>query len=167
MRRSRRWRCDERRGGGVNRHHRWFVEEMGRAVGADGLTRIAGRIFAYLLLSERPASLDDIADDLAVSKASVSTEARRLEARGVLLRVRRVNDRRDYYTVAEDFHARRLEHTIERWSRVRDVLQRTREKVPKLSARVRGRLAYMAEVQDFMSQRLEQALVLWAKKRRG
>lgn len=150
----------------MNRQTKWFVEEMGRAVGQDGLTRIAGRIFAFLLFSESPASLDVLAEELGVSKASVSTEARRMEARGVLVRSRRPHDRRDYYTVAEDFHARRLEQTIVRWHRMKEVLEQTARRARNLSPKVRARLAYMEAVQDFVSGRMEQALELWGKKQR-
>jgi DNA-binding transcriptional regulator GbsR (MarR family) len=150
----------------MNRQTKWFVEEMGRAVGQDGLTRIAGRIFAYLLLSDAPASLDVISEDLGVSKASVSTEARRLETRGVLLRSRKSGDRRDYYTVAGDFHARRLEEAIGRWSRVREVLDQAPDRLPVITPAVRARLDYMEAVHDFVTERAEQALELWAKKQK-
>jgi DNA-binding transcriptional regulator GbsR (MarR family) len=64
-----------------------FIERMGLALEADGLPRIAGRIFGLLLVSEDACSLDDLACDLKVSKASVSTNARMLEQRAVLERV--------------------------------------------------------------------------------
>jgi DNA-binding transcriptional regulator GbsR (MarR family) len=150
----------------VNRQTKWFVEEMGRAVGQDGLTRIAGRIFAYLLLSEAPVSLDMLSEELGVSKASVSTEARRLETRGVLVRARKTGDRRDYYTVGNDFHARRLEQAIGRWGRMREVLDQAPERLPHITPEVRARLDYMEAVHDFVTERAEQALELWAKKQK-
>ena len=76
-----------------------FVERMGLALEADGLPRIAGRIFGLLLVSEEPRSLDELAAELRVSKASVSTNARLLEHRGVLEQVSRPADRRDYYRI--------------------------------------------------------------------
>ena len=68
---------------------------MGLALEADGLPRIAGRIFGLLLISEDALSLDKLASELRVSKASVSTNARMLEHRGVLEQVSRPADRRD------------------------------------------------------------------------
>ena len=38
-----------------------FVERMGLVSEADGLPRIAGRIFGYLLLTTGECSLDDLA----------------------------------------------------------------------------------------------------------
>ena len=62
----------------ISREHEWFVGEMGLTFEADGFTRIGGRLFGHLLLADRPLSLDEIAAALRVSKASVSTDARRL-----------------------------------------------------------------------------------------
>src|SRR5215210_7376371 len=76
-----------------------FVERMGLVLEADGLPRIAGRIFGLLLVSEEARSLDDLASELRVSKGSASTNARLLEQRGLLERVCRPADRRDYYAV--------------------------------------------------------------------
>lgn len=60
-----------------------FVESMGLTLESDGLPRIAGRIFGWLLVSEEAQSLDDLAAELRVSKGSVSTNTRLLEQRGV------------------------------------------------------------------------------------
>ena len=66
-----------------------FTGRMGLLFEADGHPRIAGRIFAYLLVSDGPRSLDELARTLRVSKASASTNARLLAATGVLERVSR------------------------------------------------------------------------------
>ena len=55
-----------------------FIERMGMAFETDGATRIMGRIFGLLLLSGKPVALDEIAESLGVSRASVSTDARKL-----------------------------------------------------------------------------------------
>ena len=41
-----------------------FIENMGLSLEADGLPRIAGRIFGLLLVSEGALSLDDLASEL-------------------------------------------------------------------------------------------------------
>ena len=91
-----------------------FVERMGLMSEADGLPRIAGRIFGHLLLTPGECSLDDIAVDLGVSRASVSNDARRLMQLGILERRSRPGDRRDYYRVAPDAFRRSIETRIQR-----------------------------------------------------
>ena len=85
-----------------------FTDRMGLIFEAEGQPPISGRIFGCLLVSDDPRSLDQLADALSVSKASVSTNARRLAELGMLERVCRPADRHDYYRVAPDLFSRRL-----------------------------------------------------------
>jgi DNA-binding transcriptional regulator GbsR (MarR family) len=90
-----------------------FVERMGLASEADGLPRIAGRIFGFLLLTPGECSLDEIAAELGVSRASVSNDARRLSQIGLIERRSRPGDRRDYYRSAPDAFRHSIERRIE------------------------------------------------------
>jgi DNA-binding transcriptional ArsR family regulator len=76
-----------------------FVESMGLFWESEGLPRIAGRLFGFLIVQSEPCSLDDLAAALGVSKASISTDSRRLEQLGLITRVGKPGDRRDYYVV--------------------------------------------------------------------
>lgn len=89
-----------------------FVEHIGQLTEAEGLPRIAGRIFGLLMVSSSELTLDEIADQLSVSRASVSTDARRLSECGLLQRVTRKGDRRDYYKIASDHFSYMLERRI-------------------------------------------------------
>ena len=79
-----------------------FVERMGLFFESEGLPRIAGRLYAHLLLQDDPCSLDELTTDLQVSKTSISSNARLLEQHGLLQLVARPGDRRDYYAAASD-----------------------------------------------------------------
>ena len=83
-----------------------FVERMGLFWESEGLPRIAGRLFGFLVLQSAPCSLDEMATALAVSKASVSTDVRKLEQVGLVERHSRPGDRRDYYAIPPDMPAR-------------------------------------------------------------
>jgi biotin operon repressor len=85
---------------------RRFVERMGLEAERDGLPRIAGRILGFLITADAPASLDQIADALQVSRASVSTNCRLLEQIGAAERVSLPGDRKDYYELAPGFPER-------------------------------------------------------------
>ena len=86
-----------------------FVERMGLFWETEGLPRIAGRLFGFLVLQREPCSLDAMATALGVSKASVSTDVRKLERVGLVERHARPGDRRDYYAVTLDMPARIVE----------------------------------------------------------
>lgn len=140
---------------------RWFVERMGLAAEADGLPRIAGRLFGLLLVSEEPRSLDDLAAALGVSKASVSTDARRLLERGVVERVAKPGDRRDYYQLAPDFFARVIRHRVSRWADLHQLVTRMRAATTSQSQAIRERFEYVDEVHAFVLARVEAALDQW------
>jgi len=119
---------------------RRLVEQMGLLTEADGLPRIAGRIFGYLLLEPEERSLDEIAESLGVSRASVSTDARRLTQVGLLERRSRPGDRRDYYVVAPSGFRRVIEQRIRSMRQFHELLIAARE-LPSLSPEVRARIA--------------------------
>jgi DNA-binding transcriptional regulator GbsR (MarR family) len=143
---------------------REFVERMGQNAEADGMSPIAGRLFALLLLSEEPRSLDDLAADLEVSKASVSTDARRLLDRGIVVRVTRPGDRRDYYELASDFFAQVVRSRIARWRRIHQLIDPLRNARPRLSPIVRERFASIDEIDSVVIDRLDGALAAWQRR---
>ena len=74
-----------------------FVETAGNFCRRLGLPRSLGQIYGLLYLSPRALSLDEIADGLQVSKASVSTGSRQLATWGALRQVWVPGERRDYF----------------------------------------------------------------------
>ena len=117
-----------------------FVESMGRFLEGDGLPRIGGRLFGYMLLEDEPHSLDELAERLQVSKTSVSTNARLLERGGLVERVSKPGDRRDYYVVTPD-PARLLELRLKRARDMEELLTLGLAAAPAGRATVRSRLA--------------------------
>lgn len=103
-----------------------FIESMGLLTENEGFPRIAGRLFGLLLLTPGELSLDDIAERLGVSKASVSNDARRLQQLGFVERRSRPGDRRDYYKIAPNAFACSLEMRLERMQRFHQLLESAR-----------------------------------------
>src|SRR3954464_5074009 len=129
-----------------------FIERMGLTLELEGLPRIAGRIFGLLLVSEGARSLDDLAAELRVSKGSVSTNARLLEQRGMLERVCRPADRRDYYSVPADLFLHTMDQRLALWQRFHDAMGGARPTLPIRSPEVRSRLEEYQRAYAFMSQ---------------
>ncbi len=150
----------------MERAQRNFVDRMGLATESDGLSPIAGRLFALLLLANEPKSLDELSAALDVSKASVSTDARRLLERGIAERVTRAGDRRDYYELAPDFFVRIVQSRVNRWRRIQTLADDLRGQAEELSPVVRERIDSIDDVQNFVIERLEQALAEWEQRGR-
>lgn len=86
----------------LDQARRRLVETGGRTSQDLGAGRIVGQVLIYLYLQERECSLDLISDDLELSKASVSIAARQLEQLGLVRKVWRSGDRKNYYRSTED-----------------------------------------------------------------
>jgi DNA-binding transcriptional regulator GbsR (MarR family) len=144
-----------------------FIERLGIILEADGLPRIAGRLFGVLLLSPEPLSLDELAHRLDVSKASVSTDARLLEQRGVAERISRPGDRRDYYQMAPDLFRRSTEQRLARWRAFHEAVCSVRPIVAGRNPVVDHRLEEMEEAYDHVMRTITAALETWGRRRRG
>lgn len=79
-----------------------LIEAGGRASQDLGTGRIVGQILVYLYLKERECSLDDIVQELGLSKASVSIAVRQLEQLGLARNVWKSGDKKKYYKSAEN-----------------------------------------------------------------
>jgi DNA-binding transcriptional regulator GbsR (MarR family) len=121
-----------------------FVEQMGRRYELEGEPRTAGRIFALLLLTPGRLSLDEIAERLSISKASVSTNVRALAKRGFVERHSPPGDRRDFYGIGEDMYTRVLESRLERMKEARQLFAEVAGIAPELGSVVRERISDMA-----------------------
>ncbi|AGT08569.1 GbsR/MarR family transcriptional regulator [Paracoccus aminophilus] len=76
-----------------------FVEVMGMHFQSYRMPRIAGRLFGLLLIEGGPFSFSELAERLQVSRASISTNARTLQALGLIERVAKPGDRQDHYKI--------------------------------------------------------------------
>ncbi|TAN38451.1 MAG: MarR family transcriptional regulator [Verrucomicrobia bacterium] len=80
---------------------RQLVEVGGRTSKDLGLGRIVGQLLVYLYLWDGDCSLDQICEELRLSKAAVSIAARQLEGLGLIRRTWRPGDRKKYYRTAD------------------------------------------------------------------
>ncbi|MCO5060586.1 MAG: hypothetical protein M9963_01075 [Kiritimatiellae bacterium] len=130
-----------------------MVEAGGRTAQSFGLSRLFGQIYMLLYLSSKPLSLDEIAESLGVSKASVSIAGRRLEAWSAVKKVWIRGDRRDFYEAETDFrailHGGLLESLSKKLESARVQIERS---LTLLSQQSEGE-----DRHEFIRERLEQA----------
>lgn len=80
-----------------------FIETAGQFSQSLGFGRNLGQIYAHLYFSAEPQSLDDLTEQLGISKGSASMSVRQLEGWNALRKVWVKGDRKDYYEATEDF----------------------------------------------------------------
>lgn len=93
-----------------------FIQGMSRISHFWGFPKAMGAIYGAVYLAPEPLSLDEMVEQVGVSKGSVSTNVRTLERLGMVHKQMQIGDRKDYYVAETDF-----------WKIVRGVL-REREK---------------------------------------
>lgn len=145
----------------LNPPARDFVERLGLQVEREGLSRSAGRIGGYLMLQGEARSLDEIAEALQLSRASVSTNARFLERTGVVERVGFPGDRRDYYRAVPDFPTAMMGVWRQRMSEMVHLLERTLEELPEDEEPGRARVGGMLEFYRALDGQLEELHRQW------
>ncbi len=138
-----------------------FADRVASLFEHDGLPPIAGRIFALLLLSEDARSLDQLSEDLGISKASASTNARLLAQFGLVEPVRRAGSRRDYYRTADDLFERSMARRLDQWREFTEVIGEGR-RLDHGANGVRERLARYEDALSYMTEAIRRAMLQWS-----
>jgi DNA-binding transcriptional regulator GbsR (MarR family) len=68
-----------------------------------GFPKAMGAIYGALYLSPTPLSLDELVEQVGVTKGAVSTNVRALERLGMVHKHLQIGERKDYYTAETDF----------------------------------------------------------------
>lgn len=142
-----------------------FVERLGLLAERYGMPRTAGRMIGLLLIDGGEHTLDDFAERLRVSRASASTNTRLLKDIGILERVARPGDRRDFYRFGDDPWARLFDIARERMSRMRELLADGVASLPPEKGEARERLAQWQDFYDYMLSHLDEKVVGWDARR--
>ncbi len=131
-----------------------FIEQMGLAMEADGLPRIAGRMVGYLIVYGGPISFGELADILQVSRGSISTNARLLSTLGVIERVSFPGDRQNYYRLAKDPGEKIIKAGVARIKRVENIMTTATKTVPDSIQGSAERLQQMAHFYSVVGRQM-------------
>jgi DNA-binding transcriptional regulator GbsR (MarR family) len=143
-----------------------FVEQIAVILEAEGLPRVCGRLFALLIVTPEPLSLDELADLLGVSKASVSINARTMEERGKIERVSRTGDRRDFYQIRDDIVEKAIEDRSAKLRRIQQAFEGARADKLSKDPVVSRRLEAILSAHQLMIDANTTALEEWRAKHR-
>lgn len=79
-----------------------FIRRWGEMAASWGISRTMAEIHALLYLAPEPLCTDDVMEHLEVSRGSASTNLRQLENWGLVFRIHRRNDRKEYFEAETD-----------------------------------------------------------------
>ncbi|GEL77996.1 GbsR/MarR family transcriptional regulator [Tenuibacillus multivorans] len=80
-----------------------IVSAIAQSMVIYGVTPSVGRIYGVLYFSDEPLTLDDIKDQVAMSKASVSNGIRELMETEMVTKVWKKGERKDHFIAEKDF----------------------------------------------------------------
>jgi DNA-binding transcriptional regulator GbsR (MarR family) len=83
--------------------HENFIQGISRITNFWGFPKAMGAIYGAIYLSPAPLTLDDLVEQVGVTKGAVSTNVRMLERLGMIHKHVVIGDRKDYYTAETDF----------------------------------------------------------------
>lgn len=137
------------------------IEDTALLFEQTGMTRMAGRIFGYLLICDRDAvSFDQIRHVLQASKGSISTNLKQLQQTGLIEQTTYTGDRKTYYRASRvhigDITASRLnlmEKFAELFSKARELKSRDDD--------VSEWLRETAVFYKWMEQKMEEMMAEW------
>ncbi len=80
-----------------------FIQGMSRISHFWGFPKAMGAIYGAIYLSATAVSLDELVEQVGVSKGTVSANVRTLERMGMVHKQIQLGDRKDYYVAETDF----------------------------------------------------------------
>ena len=150
----------------MDEQERRFIENLSILLEGMGESRMAGRIFAALMLTEHSeTSSSELAKTLGISNSSVSIATRDLIAHGLIERVGVPGERQAYFRVNSDASELAL-FIIEAGRQMRKIEQMiawgqelVKDKDPSVIKRFEG----LRELLEFVQKELDMILVNWQK----
>lgn len=145
-----------------------FVQDFGRAYRRFGLPTLMGNIVGLLLCSPEPLSLDQITEQLGVSKGPVSQVMGRLRDHELVVRTRRPGNRKDYYEAVDDIFGKAFANHRDKLGRNLVLAETYRSKLesrPETPEHFRGRIDEMERFYALMMEHLDRFLDEWDRQR--
>lgn len=142
-----------------------FIEEMGLMFEQVGMPRMAGRIFAWLLIANPPLqSSGELVEVLQASKGSISTITRLLIQIGLIERVALPGDRRDYFQIKPNAWSQMAQQRLTQISAFRVLAERGLDLVGDSSPERRRWLQEMHDIHVFWERELPRLHQRWEEE---
>jgi len=144
---------------------RWYAEEVGLLFDLWSWPRMAGRVWAVLMVTDDPyLSAEQLAGRLQASSGSISSATRFLLANGLIERVRLAGERRDFFRFSPEslrnIYSRRVSEIGEMHRMAERAMHRFGDRPIG-----QGRLREMHDLYEWLEEQLETLVVRWQQER--
>jgi DNA-binding transcriptional regulator GbsR (MarR family) len=151
----------------LTNEQREFIESLGVYFEHYGGPRLMGRLMALLMLADRSLTLDDMAQALLVSRASISTNIRFALSAGLVVRAGVAGDRRDFYRYNDNVWVQRTRQVVEASRASRALAERGLAVIDADDTHARERLEEMLEYCDFSIEETLRMEQRWIERKRA
>ena len=142
-----------------------YIEETGILFEQLGMTRMAGRVFGYLIVSDKSeASFDDIRLALKASKGSISGTTKQLINVGFLEPVTLPGDRKTYYRLNRIEVGRLLEARLNLFVKFSDMISKGRS-LKKSDDDISVWLKEVSTFYDWVGDEMREVIGKWEKEK--
>lgn len=147
---------------------RRFVEDLAVFFEDWGASRMAGRVFAALLMADPPeVSSAHLAESLDVSSGSISTTTRELIRLGLVERVGVPGERRDYFRANTAGLSQLPRDQLAFMGRMHALMERGEDIAKDRDPSVRHRLGELHAFYEFLENEMTAVLDRWEAGRPG
>ena len=132
-----------------------FIEKIGLKAQADGLPRIAGRVLGLLIWDGTAVSFASLADQLMVSRGSISSATRILLERRLIKRIAKAGERQDFFQLSDAPYVSMMEATKISLDNAKDEINATLNDIPDAQTEIKARVAAYADFYGKMSKAVD------------
>jgi len=138
-----------------------YIEESGILFEQLGMTRMAGRVFGYLVVSDKSeVSFDDIRKTLEASKGSISGTTKQLITIGLIEPITKTGDRKTYFRISKMNVGTILKSRIEMFTKFSVILKKGNDLKEK-EDHVSAWLHEISSFYDWLGGAIEEVLDRW------
>lgn len=142
-----------------------FIEESGLMFEQLGMTRMVGRVFGYLLVSDQDeVSFEQIREVLGASKGSISGTTRQLIQIGLIEPVSLPGDRKTYFRITELELGKLLKSRMELFGRFSKTLANARN-VKNREDSVAGWLLEASVFYGWIGDQIDEVIDKWHREK--
>ncbi|MDQ0270836.1 choline uptake/conversion transcriptional regulator CudC [Cytobacillus purgationiresistens] len=99
----------------LDRARERVIETISQNMNLYGITPSIGRLYGLLYFKDHPMTLDEMKEELGMSKTSMSTSVRSLQEMKMVEKVWKKGSRKDQYQAEEDWHQTFVDLFTTKW----------------------------------------------------
>jgi len=152
----------------MNRDKLEYVEEFGVFFEGFGGSRMLGRVLGALLVSEPPElSAEELAKELKARRGSISQATRTLERMGMVRRLSKPGERRDYFRVKDDAWEETTRQAVSGIGAARKMAEKGLSLLDPETPDARASLEQMRDFYDYWQRVIPEFLDRWDQEKKG